>query len=92
MAKEEASGDEIEAAPPPPINPVTYTMRKRNRTGGASGSPAAAASGGAGMCDDVLRGVFARVPARTAVASMVLSKHHQTLLCSAARRDKWAMY
>jgi hypothetical protein len=76
---EEASGDEIEAAPPP-INPVTYTRRKRNRTGGASGSPAAAASGGAGMCDDVLRGIFARVPARTAVASMVLSKHHQTLL------------
>ncbi|OEL32928.1 hypothetical protein BAE44_0006054 [Dichanthelium oligosanthes] len=32
------------------------------------------------MCDDVLRSIFARVPARTAVASMVLSKHHRRLM------------
>ncbi|RLN43298.1 hypothetical protein C2845_PM01G22010 [Panicum miliaceum] len=32
------------------------------------------------MCDDVVRSIFARVPARTAVASMALSSHHRRLM------------
>ncbi|TVU44420.1 hypothetical protein EJB05_03861, partial [Eragrostis curvula] len=50
--------------------------RKMRRATGAS----AAASRDAGMCDDVVRSIFARVPARTAVASMALSKHHRRMI------------
>ncbi|GJN01891.1 hypothetical protein PR202_ga19193 [Eleusine coracana subsp. coracana] len=42
---------------------------------------------GAGVCDDVLENIFARLPARTAVASMVLSKHHHRLICSSEFRS-----
>ncbi|KAL6636663.1 hypothetical protein ACP70R_024235 [Stipagrostis hirtigluma subsp. patula] len=52
------------------------SRRKRKR----GASTAAASSGGAGMCDDVLRGIFARLPARDAVASMALSKHHRRMV------------
>ncbi|GJN01894.1 hypothetical protein PR202_ga19196 [Eleusine coracana subsp. coracana] len=41
---------------------------------------------GAGICDDVLDNIFARLPARTAVASMVLSKHHHAWICSSKFR------
>ncbi|TVU15960.1 hypothetical protein EJB05_39505, partial [Eragrostis curvula] len=37
---------------------------------------------GAGICDDVIENIFARLPVRSAVASMVLSKKHQRLICS----------
>ena len=70
MAKKKAIEDEIEEAPPPPSEPAT---RKRPRTGGAS-------TAAPGMCDDVVRSIFARVPARTAVASMALSSHHRRLM------------
>ncbi|KAL6652127.1 hypothetical protein ACP70R_011052 [Stipagrostis hirtigluma subsp. patula] len=36
----------------------------------------------AGMCDDVVHNIFARLPARAAVASMALSKHHRRLIRS----------
>ncbi|GJM97058.1 hypothetical protein PR202_ga13956 [Eleusine coracana subsp. coracana] len=32
-------------------------------------------------CDDVIRNIFARLPARTVVASMALPKHHRRLMC-----------
>ena len=70
MAKKKAIEDEIEEAPPPPSEPAT---RKRPRTGGAS-------TAAPGMCDDVVRSIFARVPARTAVASMALSSHRRRLM------------
>ncbi|KAL6636662.1 hypothetical protein ACP70R_024234 [Stipagrostis hirtigluma subsp. patula] len=56
--------------------PVVY-MRKRKR---GDRTAAAAPSNCAGVCDDVLRGIFARLPAREVVASMALSKHHRRLL------------
>uniref|UniRef100_A0A0D9X975 F-box domain-containing protein n=1 Tax=Leersia perrieri TaxID=77586 RepID=A0A0D9X975_9ORYZ len=34
------------------------------------------------ICDDVVRHIFARLPARDAVASMALSKHHRRLISS----------
>ncbi|TVU15962.1 hypothetical protein EJB05_39507, partial [Eragrostis curvula] len=37
---------------------------------------------GAGVCDDVLLNIFARLPARAAVTCMALSKHHHRLICS----------
>ncbi|GJN01896.1 hypothetical protein PR202_ga19198 [Eleusine coracana subsp. coracana] len=46
------------------------------------------ALGGAGVCDDVLDNIFARLPTRTAVASMVLSKHHHHLICSPEFRNR----
>ncbi|KAL6636665.1 hypothetical protein ACP70R_024237 [Stipagrostis hirtigluma subsp. patula] len=49
--------------------------RRRKRKRGAS----AAAASSQGMCDDVLRGIFALLPARDAVASMALSKHHRRM-------------
>ncbi|KAG2534278.1 hypothetical protein PVAP13_9NG283300 [Panicum virgatum] len=70
MAKKKArEEDEIEEA----ALPSEAATRKMMRTGGAStASP--------GMCDDVVRSIFARVPARTAVASMALSSHHRRLM------------
>ena len=70
MAKKKArEEDEIEEA----ALPSEASTRKMMRTGGAStASP--------GMCDDVVRSIFARVPARTAVASMALSSHHRRLM------------
>jgi len=48
-----------------------------------SGSPANdGASPGAGLCDDVVGNILARVPARTAVASMTLSRRHRRLIRS----------
>lgn len=71
MAKKAAAReDEIEAAAAAPSGPAA---RKRTRTGGAS-------TAAPGMCDDVVRSIFARVPARTAVASMALSSHHRRLM------------
>ncbi|GJM97063.1 hypothetical protein PR202_ga13961 [Eleusine coracana subsp. coracana] len=53
--------------------------KKRSRTkSSASASPCDV---GIIMCDDVLRNIFARLPARTVVASMALSKHHRRLMC-----------
>uniref|UniRef100_A0A0D9X974 F-box domain-containing protein n=1 Tax=Leersia perrieri TaxID=77586 RepID=A0A0D9X974_9ORYZ len=48
------------------------------------GSAAAASSSesAAAICDDVIRNIFARLPARDAVASMVLSRHHRRLITS----------
>ncbi|KAL6893820.1 hypothetical protein ACP4OV_007918 [Aristida adscensionis] len=43
---------------------------------------AAASPGGAGMCDDVVLNIFARLPARDAVAAMALSTHHRRLVRS----------
>ncbi|GJN01885.1 hypothetical protein PR202_ga19187 [Eleusine coracana subsp. coracana] len=37
---------------------------------------------GAGICDDILSNILARLPTRSAVASMALSKHHHALNCS----------
>ncbi|CAN6322174.1 unnamed protein product [Urochloa humidicola] len=65
MGKRRAREDEVAAAAAAPRNSVAK-KRRRRRTRGS-------------MCDDVLRSIFARVPARTAVASMALSKHHRRL-------------
>ncbi|GJN26579.1 hypothetical protein PR202_gb14521 [Eleusine coracana subsp. coracana] len=42
---------------------------------------------GAGVCNDVLDNIFARLPTRSAIASMVLSKHHHRLICSTEFRN-----
>lgn len=78
MAKKKHEEDENaaaqkNAAPAPPKR-----KRKRRKTG----TSAAASSRDAGStCDDVVRSIFARLPARTAVASTALSNHHQRLMC-----------
>ncbi|GJN26577.1 hypothetical protein PR202_gb14519 [Eleusine coracana subsp. coracana] len=65
--------DQATAAP----SPSAPDAKKRNSSDDAPG---------AGVCDDVLDNIFARLPARTAVASMVLSKHHHRLICSSEFR------
>ncbi|RLN41394.1 hypothetical protein C2845_PM01G06780 [Panicum miliaceum] len=77
MATKKARKDEIEEAPPA-RNPST-TTRKRKR---GSNSAAAAAASTSSICDDVLRRIFARLPVRTLVASMALSKHHRRMILS----------
>ncbi|RCV40258.1 hypothetical protein SETIT_9G038200v2 [Setaria italica] len=69
MAKRKARDDEVAAAPRKSSAAMKRTTTTRATT---SSTP--------GMCDDVLRSIFARVPARTAVASMALSKHHRRLM------------
>ncbi|CAN6240704.1 unnamed protein product [Urochloa humidicola] len=64
--------DEREAAPP--RGPAPSSKRKRAATDG--GAP------GASVCDDVVTNIFARLPARTAVACTTLSKHHRGLIRS----------
>ncbi|RLN19562.1 hypothetical protein C2845_PM02G33990 [Panicum miliaceum] len=73
MAMKKACKDEIEEAPA--RNPPTTRKRKR-------GSSASAASTSICECDDVLRSIFARLPVRTLVASMALSKHHRRMILS----------
>ncbi|CAL4945084.1 unnamed protein product [Urochloa decumbens] len=81
MAKKKARGDEMEAAAAESVGNSSTATRKRTRTGGSSITWSAPPPPGSGiMCDDVLRSIFARVPARTAVASMALSKHHRLLI------------
>ncbi|RLN16178.1 hypothetical protein C2845_PM02G34000 [Panicum miliaceum] len=71
MAKKKEGKHEIEEAAP--RKPATTRKRKR----GASMRSAAAS----GMCDDaIVRSIFARLPARTLVASMALSKHHRRMI------------
>ncbi|KAL6652128.1 hypothetical protein ACP70R_011053 [Stipagrostis hirtigluma subsp. patula] len=62
--------EELEKAAPGAPAP-----RKRQR------APIDGASG-AGLCDDVVGKILARLPARAAVASMALSKHHHRLILS----------
>ncbi|GJN01884.1 hypothetical protein PR202_ga19186 [Eleusine coracana subsp. coracana] len=63
-------------------------VEERGTAAPSSGGPAAkkkkkrAAASGAGRCDDVFPNIFARLPARSAVASMALSKHHRAMICS----------
>ncbi|GJN01889.1 hypothetical protein PR202_ga19191 [Eleusine coracana subsp. coracana] len=57
--------------------PSAPAARKRKRGGRRSGD-----ASGKGICDDVIRSIFARLPARAAVASMVLSKDHRRMICS----------
>ncbi|TVU15951.1 hypothetical protein EJB05_39495, partial [Eragrostis curvula] len=56
--------------------------KKRKRSAGTDDD-----APGAGVCDDVLLNIFARLPARAAVACMVLSKHHHRLICSPEFRN-----
>ncbi|KAF8748250.1 hypothetical protein HU200_012995 [Digitaria exilis] len=74
MARKKAGEDEVAAAPGP--TEPSSAATKRRRTTGAAGTASS------GLCDDVLRSIFARVPTRTAVASMALSKHHRLLMRS----------
>ncbi|GJN22872.1 hypothetical protein PR202_gb10476 [Eleusine coracana subsp. coracana] len=74
MVTKKARKDEIEAAAP--RKPATRKRTKRRQ----ATSPAA--SGAAVMCDDIIRNIFARLPARTLVASMMLSKHHCRMILS----------
>uniref|UniRef100_J3MU27 F-box associated beta-propeller type 3 domain-containing protein n=1 Tax=Oryza brachyantha TaxID=4533 RepID=J3MU27_ORYBR len=65
------------------------TKRKREGCAAADGeeivagaqAPPSSPSAGA-ICDDVVRHIFARLPARDAVASMVLSPYHRRLITS----------
>ncbi|CAL4928027.1 unnamed protein product [Urochloa decumbens] len=75
MGKLKARDDEVAAAAAAAEPRKFFAMRRKRRARGASTS-----STSSGMCDDVLRNIFARVPARTAVASMALSKHHRSLM------------
>ncbi|CAO2043524.1 unnamed protein product [Urochloa humidicola] len=73
-AGEDKIVEEREAAAPPPRGSGAPSKRKRATTdGGALG---------ASMCDDVVTNIFARLPARTAVACTALSKHHHGLIRS----------
>ncbi|CAN6297288.1 unnamed protein product [Urochloa humidicola] len=74
MGKRRAREDEV-AATAVPEKSVAMKRRRRRTTREASTS-----STTSGMCDDVLRNIFARVPARTAIASMALSRHHRNLM------------
>jgi F-box interacting protein len=62
--------------------------RKRKRPGATAtdGAPAQSADDAGGMCDDVLRNIFSRLPARAAVACTALSKHHRRLVTGAEFR------
>ncbi|KAF2920247.1 hypothetical protein DAI22_08g195500 [Oryza sativa Japonica Group] len=66
-------------------------MKRKREDAAADGEITAAVSragtssssfGGAAICDDVVRNIFARLPARDAVASMALSWHHRRLITS----------
>ncbi|KAK3143843.1 hypothetical protein QOZ80_4AG0305690 [Eleusine coracana subsp. coracana] len=76
---EKAAGeDEVvedrEKAAPSAGAPAT---KKRKRAAAAR-----VEASGAVICDDILSNILARLPARSAVASMALSKHHHALICS----------
>ncbi|GJM97059.1 hypothetical protein PR202_ga13957 [Eleusine coracana subsp. coracana] len=81
MVRKKARKDETEAAAP-----RKPTTRKRTKRRQAAASPAAS-GGAAGMCDDIIRNIFARLPARTLVASMALSKHHCRMILSPELRS-----
>lgn len=72
MAKESRK-DEIAAA-------ATTRKLKRNMKRGAGTAASPGGSRAAGMCDDIVRNILARLPVRTVVASMALSKHHQSMV------------
>jgi len=69
MAKKKERKHEIQAAAAP-RKPATKRKRKR----GASSAAAL------GMCDDIVRSILARLPARTLVACTTLSKHHRRMI------------
>ncbi|TVU15948.1 hypothetical protein EJB05_39492, partial [Eragrostis curvula] len=64
-----------------PIAGAPAAKKRKEGSGAMVGPP------GAGICDDVLRNIFARLPARDAVACMALSKHHCNLICSTEFRS-----
>ncbi|TVU44412.1 hypothetical protein EJB05_03853, partial [Eragrostis curvula] len=72
MAKKKSRRDATEPAAAQPRKPAKTRKRKR----GAN----AAASCDSGLCDDVMPNIFVRLPARTLVASMALSKHHRRMI------------
>ncbi|CAL5069701.1 unnamed protein product [Urochloa decumbens] len=72
-AGEDTIVEEREEAPPP-RGPAPSSKRKRAAADGVAP--------GASMCDDVVTNIFARLPARTAVACTALSKHHRGLIRS----------
>ncbi|KAG2553967.1 hypothetical protein PVAP13_9KG632401 [Panicum virgatum] len=82
--KKKARKDETEeaAAAAAPRKPSTKRKRKsKSKSKSKRGSSAAAAS--TTICnDDVLRSIFARLPVRSLVASMTLSKHHRRMILS----------
>ncbi|GJN19073.1 hypothetical protein PR202_gb06310 [Eleusine coracana subsp. coracana] len=90
MAKKKERKDyEIEAAAAPPRKPSSVTMKRRKRrrnskrtrrTSGAVVAPGI-------ICDDIIRSIFARLPARTLVASTTLSKHHRSMILSPEFRN-----
>ena len=83
--KKKARKDETEEAAAAPQKPSTTSKRKRKR-----GSSAAAAS--TTICnDDVLRSIFARLPVRSLVVSMTLSKHHRRMILSPEFRSCWGL-
>jgi hypothetical protein len=72
--KERKHGIEAAAAAAAAAPRKPDTKRKRKR--GAS----SVAASGSGMCDDIVRSILARLPARTLVASTTLSKHHRRMI------------
>ncbi|TVU15959.1 hypothetical protein EJB05_39504 [Eragrostis curvula] len=64
-----------------PIAGAPAAKKRKEGSGAMVGPP------GAGICDDVLRNIFARLPARDAVACMAPSKHHCNLICSTEFRS-----
>nr|CAB3488102.1 unnamed protein product [Digitaria exilis] len=76
MAK--GAGDTEEKERAAPGTPADAKKMKRS-----AATDDGASSPGAGLCDDVIVGnILARLPARAAVASMALSKHHRRLIRS----------
>ncbi|GJN01893.1 hypothetical protein PR202_ga19195 [Eleusine coracana subsp. coracana] len=75
MGKKRARDTEDQATAAP--RPSAPDAKKRKSSDDAPG---------AGVCDDVLDNIFTRLPTGTAVASMVLSKHHHHLICSSEFR------
>jgi len=80
MEKKAAEDEIVEEQRGTPASIASAASKKRKR-GAFDGAP------GAGVCDDVLGSILARLPARTAVACTALSKRHRRLILSPAFRS-----
>ncbi|KAK3145667.1 hypothetical protein QOZ80_3BG0255860 [Eleusine coracana subsp. coracana] len=81
MGKKKQREDEIAEEAQKNTAPAACKRKRRRRT--KTRAIAATSS----SCDDVVRSIFARLPARAVVASMVLSKHHRRLMCCSDFRN-----
>ncbi|TVU15961.1 hypothetical protein EJB05_39506, partial [Eragrostis curvula] len=82
---EKAAGEDETVEARVTAAPIAGAPAAKKRKEGAGAIDVGAS--GAAICDDVLSNILARLPARSAVASMVLSKHHLALICSPGFRS-----